>query len=77
MYSLGHEVVKVGLLLTLFGGCQRYMEEQDKIPVRGDPHILVVGDPGLGKVNCMGRPAAARPRRYAASLIRCGRFLVF
>ena len=22
---------------------------QNNIPIRGDPHILVVGDPGLGK----------------------------
>ena len=22
---------------------------QNTIPIRGDPHVLVVGDPGLGK----------------------------
>ena len=31
------------LLLLLF------LWFQNNIPIRGDPHILVVGDPGLGK----------------------------
>ena len=25
------------------------MHIQNTIPIRGDPHVLVVGDPGLGK----------------------------
>lgn len=37
--------MKAGLLLGLFGGSQR----GGHVSIRGDPHILVVGDPGLGK----------------------------
>lgn len=47
----GHEIVKAGLILTLLGGCPKYVEEKNKISVRGDPHMLIVGDPGLGKVS--------------------------
>lgn len=43
------QVVKAGLVLTLFGGCQKYMDDKNRIPIRGDPHLLMVGDPGLGK----------------------------
>uniref|UniRef100_A0A672MJV5 DNA helicase MCM8 n=1 Tax=Sinocyclocheilus grahami TaxID=75366 RepID=A0A672MJV5_SINGR len=45
----GHLLVKAGLALTLFGGCQKYVDDKNRIPIRGDPHILIVGDPGLGK----------------------------
>ena len=67
----GHELVKAGLVLGLFGGAQKYSDSlvgsklqlverlgqycvslypvQNNLPIRGDPHILVVGDPGLGK----------------------------
>ena len=45
----GHELVKAGLALTLFGGCQKYTDDTNKIAVRGDIHLLIVGDPGLGK----------------------------
>ncbi|XP_076646396.1 DNA helicase MCM8 isoform X1 [Halictus rubicundus] len=39
----GHEMIKAGLILSLFGGNTEHSEIRDNI------HILVVGDPGLGK----------------------------
>ena len=45
----GQELVKAGLALTLFGGSAKFSGDKNKVHVRGDPHILVVGDPGLGK----------------------------
>lgn len=47
--SSSSQVVKAGLSLALFGGCQKYVDDKNRIPIRGDPHMLVVGDPGLGK----------------------------
>ena len=41
--------LKAGLLLALFGGTSKYANDSAYVPVRGDPHVLVVGDPGLGK----------------------------
>ncbi|KAL9642654.1 hypothetical protein ABK040_009733 [Willaertia magna] len=58
----GHEVVKAGLLLTLFGGVQRYTNAKDMLTVRGDPHILVVGDPGLGKSQLLTAVSHVAPR---------------
>ncbi|KAJ3446597.1 intein-containing DNA helicase mcm8 precursor [Anaeramoeba flamelloides] len=50
----GHEVVKAGLCLALFGGTQQNEDEKrGKLSIRSDPHVLVVGDPGLGK--CLGK----------------------
>ena len=79
----GHELVKMGLLMGLFGGSsyksrpqqqkkghqnnqdnqescggERFVDEPIAPPsskefqVRADIHVLVVGDPGLGKVQC-------------------------
>lgn len=45
----GHELVKAGLVLALFGGTSKYANDRTHVPIRGDPHVLVVGDPGLGK----------------------------
>ncbi|KAK7807743.1 hypothetical protein U0070_026151, partial [Myodes glareolus] len=45
-------LVKAGLTLALFGGSQKYADDKNRIPIRGDPHILIVGDPGLGKSIC-------------------------
>ncbi|XP_067421428.1 DNA helicase MCM8 isoform X1 [Emydura macquarii macquarii] len=58
----GHEIVKAGLALALFGGCQKYMDDKNRIPVRGDPHLLVVGDPGLGKSQMLQAVCNIAPR---------------
>uniref|UniRef100_A0A8C5MX76 Cardiolipin synthase (CMP-forming) n=1 Tax=Leptobrachium leishanense TaxID=445787 RepID=A0A8C5MX76_9ANUR len=58
----GHEIVKAGLSLALFGGCQKYVDDKNRIPVRGDPHILVVGDPGLGKSQMLQAVCNVAPR---------------
>ena len=58
----GHEVVKAGWLLALFGGNQKFSEDSDRIAIRGDPHVLVVGDPGMGKSQLLRSVASAAPR---------------
>ncbi|XP_019371747.1 PREDICTED: DNA helicase MCM8 isoform X1 [Gavialis gangeticus] len=58
----GHEIVKAGLVLALFGGCQKYVDDKNRIPVRGDPHVLVVGDPGLGKSQMLQAVCNIAPR---------------
>ena len=59
----GHEEVKAGLLLSLFGGSVKFSANaKNKVPVRGDPHILVVGDPGLGKSQMLLSCASVAPR---------------
>ncbi|CAB3979134.1 DNA helicase MCM8-like [Paramuricea clavata] len=58
----GHELVKAGLVLGLFGGCQHYENDKNSIPVRGNPHVLVVGDPGLGKSQMLQAVSNLAPR---------------
>ncbi|XP_062863189.1 DNA helicase MCM8 [Trichomycterus rosablanca] len=58
----GHLLVKAGLALTLFGGCHKYVDDKNRIPIRGDPHILVVGDPGLGKSQMLQAVCNVAPR---------------
>jgi hypothetical protein len=45
----GHELVKAGLLLALMGGVRKNVNSTNSVPIRGDIHVLLVGDPGLGK----------------------------
>ncbi|EAL65948.1 MCM family protein [Dictyostelium discoideum AX4] len=48
----GHELVKAGLTLALFGGSPNRSSngsDKNKLSIRSDPHVLIVGDPGLGK----------------------------
>ncbi|XP_038988371.1 probable DNA helicase MCM8 [Phoenix dactylifera] len=58
----GHELVKAGITLALFGGVQKYLMDQNKVPVRGDIHVVIVGDPGLGKSQLLQAAAAVSPR---------------
>ncbi|XP_061708966.1 DNA helicase MCM8-like [Cydia pomonella] len=52
----GHEAVKAGLVLGLLGGTE--LEDGP----RANPHVLVVGDPGLGKSQLLQAAAHAAPR---------------
>ena len=61
----GHRLVKAGLLLGLFGGTCRGGDTA--LPVRGDPHILVVGDPGLGKSQMLNAVVSVAPRGVAVT----------
>ena len=58
----GHEMVKAGLLLVLFGGTNHHSEEAHSVKTRSNPHILVVGDPGLGKSQMLSATCRAAPR---------------
>ena len=56
----GQSLVKAGLILGLFGGTVKGCNSA--LPVRGDPHILVVGDPGLGKSQMLTAACNVAPR---------------
>eukprot|EP01133_Synstelium_polycarpum_P015356 gene15356-18215_t len=58
----GHELVKAGLTLALFGGNPRNTADRNKLPIRGDPHVLIVGDPGLGKSQMLKAFQTISPR---------------
>ncbi|XP_044482160.1 probable DNA helicase MCM8 [Mangifera indica] len=58
----GHELVKAGITLALFGGVRKYSMDKNKVPVRGDIHVVIVGDPGLGKSQLLQAAAAVSPR---------------
>jgi DNA helicase MCM8 len=59
----GHEVVKAGLILGLFGGTHRGVTDpQQAVGSRADVHVLVVGDPGMGKSQMLTATAALAPR---------------
>ena len=46
----GQEVVKAGLLLALLGGVSGLSAPGSHLaPIRGNIHVLLCGDPGLGK----------------------------
>ncbi|XP_029962352.1 LOW QUALITY PROTEIN: DNA helicase MCM8 [Salarias fasciatus] len=57
----GHLMVKAALALALFGGRQKHTD-RNSVPVRGDPHILLVGDPGLGKSQMLQAVCNVAPR---------------
>ncbi|CDF38674.1 DNA replication licensing factor MCM8 [Chondrus crispus] len=62
----GHEIVKAGLLLSLFGGSPKERigpsSTSKPIAIRRDIHCLVVGDPGLGKSQMLKAISNIAPR---------------
>uniref|UniRef100_A0A7S4AML8 DNA helicase n=1 Tax=Pseudo-nitzschia australis TaxID=44445 RepID=A0A7S4AML8_9STRA len=47
---IGHHAVKAGILLCLLGGTPPVSEQMDRgNTIRSNSHILIVGDPGMGK----------------------------
>lgn len=61
----GMESIKEGLALQLFGGVRK--ETPDESRVRGDIHILLVGDPGTAKSQLLRYIAQISPRSMYAS----------
>lgn len=57
----GHQLVKAGLMLALFAGTRRG-HDKDTLPIRSDSHVLVVGDPGLGKSQLLQAVSNVAPR---------------
>lgn len=61
----GHELVKAGMLLALFGGSEKRRvgpDGSDSVAIRRDIHCLVVGDPGLGKSQMLKGMCNIAPR---------------
>ncbi|MEN2974421.1 MAG: hypothetical protein ABDH32_02440 [Candidatus Caldarchaeales archaeon] len=58
IYGLNH--IKKAIMLLLFGG--RTKQFPDGVKVRGDIHILLVGDPGTGKSQLLRYAAQIAPR---------------
>ncbi|MCS7142259.1 MAG: minichromosome maintenance protein MCM [Aigarchaeota archaeon] len=56
----GHEYVKEAILLALFGGRQKVFS--DGVKVRGDVHLLLVGDPGTAKSTLLQFASQIAPR---------------
>jgi len=61
----GNEEVKKALALQLFGGVKKL--RSDETPMRGDIHVLLVGDPGVAKSVMLSFIAGVAPKaRYVA-----------
>ncbi|KAJ1724396.1 hypothetical protein LPJ53_001352 [Coemansia erecta] len=58
----GHEMVKAGIMLALFGARKRQSMDRSSMNIRSDSHVLVVGDPGLGKSQMLSAVGQIAPR---------------
>ncbi len=61
----GHNEVKEAIALQLFGGSAKILE--DETHLRGDIHILIVGDPGMGKSQILKYVSKLAPRSIYTS----------
>jgi replicative DNA helicase Mcm len=61
----GLREVKAAVALQLFGGCHKVMD--DGSVIRGDMHVLLVGDPGVAKSQLLRYMAQLSPRGIYAS----------
>lgn len=58
----GYEMLKLAVLLSLFGGCGSQVEERNEL------NVLLVGDPGLGKSNLLKNAACVSRRGTLTSV---------
>lgn len=56
----GNDRVKEGIILQILGGAKR--KKKDGVKIRGDIHILLVGDPGTAKSQFLKRVNQISPR---------------
>ncbi|CAN8072736.1 unnamed protein product [Agarophyton chilense] len=64
-FIYGHELVKAGLVLALFGGSPKERvgpTASESVAIRRDIHCLLVGDPGLGKSQMLKAMTRISPR---------------
>ena len=61
----GYEEIKEAMVLQLFGGTPKYLS--DGMRIRGDIHIILVGDPGVAKSQLLTYQARVAPRGLYAS----------
>ena len=60
----GHDMIKTSLVLQMFGGVRKTMK--DGTTMRGDIHILMVGDPGTAKSQLLKYMTEISPRSVFA-----------
>lgn len=61
----GYRDVKEAIALQLFGGAAKVLEDETRL--RGDIHILIVGDPGIGKSQMLKYVSKLAPRSIYTS----------
>lgn len=64
----GNDAIKTGLVLSLFGGSRKY---SGCTAVRSEIHVLIVGDPGLGKSKLLLSTCAVLPKSIYVSGNSC------
>jgi len=56
----GHDKIKEAIAMQLFGGVKKIL--QDKSKIRGNIHILLIGDPGTGKSQLLQYTTRVAPK---------------